>query len=178
MTNQYIDFLVIYGTKIVAAIGIILAGTVGVKVADRILEKSFNRAKIDITIERFIRRGVKYAIYAFALVTALSTMGLDVQPIIAGIGIAGFIIGFAVKDTLSNFAAGMLLIFYRPFGVGDEISAAKVKGRVTEINIIATIIETPEGDVVTIPNSKVWGAPIVNHSADEKKSDKGKIEVK
>ncbi len=160
-----LDFLIIYGTKIAAAIGIIIAGSIGVRLADSILERSLDRAKIDVTIERFIRRGIKYAIYAFALVTALSTMGLDVQPIIAGIGIAGFIIGFAVKDTLSNFAAGMLLIFYRPFSVGDKISAAKVKGKVMEINIIATIIETEDGDIVTIPNSKVWGAPISNHSA-------------
>jgi small conductance mechanosensitive channel len=168
MLSQYLEFLVAYGTKIIAAVAILVAGTIGVKLADRILEKSFDRAKIDITIERFIRRGVKYAIYAFAIVTALSAMGLNVQPIIAGIGIAGFIVGFAVKDTLSNFAAGMLLIFYRPFSVGDEISAAKVKGTVTEVNIIATIIETSDGDVVTIPNSKVWGAPISNHSAKQK----------
>ncbi len=162
------DFLLAYGTKIFAAVAILTAGIIGVKVVDRILEKSFDRAKIDVTIERFIRRGAKYAIYAFAIITALSAVGLNVQPIIAGIGIAGFIVGFAVKDTLSNFAAGMLLIFYRPFGVGDEISAAKVKGTVTEINIIATIIKTFDGDVVTIPNSKVWGAPISNHSAKEK----------
>jgi small conductance mechanosensitive channel len=169
MAVQYVNFVIEYGTKILIALGIVAAGTVSVRLVDRVLDKSFTRAKLDLTIDRFIRRGVKYAIYAFAIVTALSTVGLDIQPIIAGIGIAGFIIGFAVKDTLSNFAAGMLLIFYRPFSVGDEISAAKVSGKVTEINIIATIIETSEGDVVTIPNSKVWGAPIINHFAKKNK---------
>lgn len=165
MAAHYLDLLVAYGTKIAAALAILVAGAILARIANRVIKESFIRANVDVTVGKFLRRGAKYAIYAFAIITALSTMGMNIQPIIAGIGITGFIIGFAVKDTLSNLAAGMLLIFYRPFGVGDEISAAKVRGTVREINIIATIIETQEGDMITVPNSKVWGAPITNYSA-------------
>jgi small conductance mechanosensitive channel len=165
MVAHYIDLLVAYGTKITAALAILIAGAIFARLANRIIKESFIRAKVDVTIGKFLRRGVKYAIYAFAIITALSTLGMNIQPIIAGLGIAGFIIGFAVKGTISNFAAGMLLLFYRPFRVGDEISAAKVRGTVKEINIIATILETQEGDMITVPNSKVWGAPITKYSA-------------
>ncbi len=165
MAVHYLDLMVVYGAKILSALAILVGGTILARLSNRIVKESFIRAKVDVTIGKFLRRGVKYAIYAFAIITALSTLGMNIQPIIAGLGIVGFIIGFAVKGTLSNFAAGMLLLFYRPFRVGDEISAAKVRGTVKEINIIATILETKEGDVITVPNSKVWGAPITKYSA-------------
>ena len=165
MAAHYLNLLITYGTKILAAVVILIAGRIFARLVNRIIKEGFIRSKVDVTIGKFLRRGAKYVIYAFAIITALSTLGLNIQPIIAGLGIAGFVIGFAVKGTLSNFAAGMLLLFYRPFRVGDEISAAKVRGTVKEINIIATILATQEGDMITVPNSKVWGAPIIKYSA-------------
>jgi small conductance mechanosensitive channel len=151
--------------KALAAVGILLFGIVAARIADRALKESFTRAKLDVTLGKFLSRGAKYGIYAFALLTALSTLGVNIQPILAGIGVAGFIVGFAVKDTLSNLSAGLLLIFYRPFEVGDMVTAGGVRGRVKEINIVATIVETQEASTVTVPNSKVWGAPITRFSS-------------
>ncbi len=164
MLDIEIDNLSLYATKLVFSILILIVGIVLSNLISRVIKESFIRGKIDVTIGKFIRKTIKFLLYFFVIITALSTLGLNIQPIIAGLGIAGFIIGFAVKGTLSNFAAGVLLLFYRPFEVGNEISASKVRGIVKEINIIATILETNDGDIITVPNSKVWGAPIIKHS--------------
>jgi small conductance mechanosensitive channel len=152
------------GGKLLTAIAVLIIGVLLAKFAKRVLDESLSRIELDVTLQKFITKSAEYTIYALAVLIALSTIGLNILPVIAGIGVAGFIVGFAVKDTLSNLTAGLLLIFYRPFNVGDKINTSGVTGKVKEINIVATVLETEDANIVTVPNSKVWGAPITKFS--------------
>lgn len=96
------------------------------------------------------------------LLLALSNVGVQIGPILAGLGIMGFVVGFALQDTLSNFAAGMMILIYRPFDVGDKIKSAGVKGKVSKMNLVSTTIYTSENHQLTIPNKKIWGDIIHN----------------
>jgi small conductance mechanosensitive channel len=98
------------------------------------------------------------------LLTALGTIGLDVRAFIAGLGITGLILGFALKDTLANFAAGLLLLIYRPFRAGQIIEVEGTQGTVEEITIVNLQMTATDGVRVFLPNSKVWGAKIINIS--------------
>ena len=95
----------------------------------------------------------------------LSVFGINVGPMLAGLGIAGFVLGFALQDTLSNFAAGLMIMFYRPFDVGDVIGAAGVKGKVDSVSLVSTVITTLDNQILILPNNKVWGDVINNVTA-------------
>ena len=99
------------------------------------------------------------------LIIALSQMGIDLGPILAGLGIAGFIVGFALQDTLANFASGAMILAYRPFDVGDFVEAAGITGRVKDMNLVSTRILTVDHQTLIVPNSKIWGDVIRNVTA-------------
>ena len=101
-------------------------------------------------------------VFLLGLLVALSQIGVSVAPMIAGLGVVGFIVGFALQDTLANFASGAMILAYRPFDTGDFISAADVEGEVRKMNLVNTTIVTIENKVLIIPNSKIWGGVILN----------------
>ena len=101
-------------------------------------------------------------VFLVGVLVALSQVGVSVTPMIAGLGVVGFIVGFALQDTLSNFAAGAMILAYRPFDTGDFISAAEVEGEVRKMNLVNTTIVTIDNRVLIIPNSKIWGGVIMN----------------
>ena len=101
-------------------------------------------------------------VFLLGVLVALSQVGVSVTPMIAGLGVVGFIVGFALQDTLSNFAAGAMILAYRPFDTGDFISAAEVEGEVRKMNLVNTTIVTIDNRVLIIPNSKIWGGVIMN----------------
>ena len=96
----------------------------------------------------------------------LSQLGVEIGPLLAGLGVASFIVGFALQDTLSNFAAGMLILAYRPFDVGDDITAGGVSGKVEQMTLVTTTILTDDHQRLIVPNSKVWGDVITNLTAE------------
>ena len=91
-------------------------------------------------------------------------LGFDVSGFIAGLSVTGFVVGFAVKDVLSNLAAGMFILIKRPFSVGDTVRVAGVTGEIRKVNLAACIIFSTEDETVTVPNATVWGNPIQNVS--------------
>jgi small conductance mechanosensitive channel len=101
-------------------------------------------------------------VFLIGVLVALAQIGVSVTPMIAGLGVVGFIVGFALQDTLSNFASGAMILAYRPFDTGDFISAAEVEGTVLKMNLVNTTIVTIENKVLIIPNSKIWGGVIMN----------------
>ncbi|MGD2076225.1 MAG: mechanosensitive ion channel [Gammaproteobacteria bacterium] len=100
------------------------------------------------------------------LLVALSQLGIQLGPLLAGLGIAGFIVGFALQDTLSNFAAGMMILVYRPYDVGDAVEAGGVMGTVKAMNLVSTTISTWDNQKLVVPNSKIWGDVIRNITAE------------
>ncbi|MCW8329708.1 mechanosensitive ion channel family protein [Photobacterium sp. SDRW27] len=101
-------------------------------------------------------------VFIIGLLFALSQIGLDMTPILTGFGVAGVIIGFALQDTLSNFASGMMLLIYRPFDVGDFVEAGGASGKVSHMSLVSTTIKTFDNQILIIPNSKIWGDTIKN----------------
>ncbi|MGR5232606.1 mechanosensitive ion channel domain-containing protein [Vibrio sp. WZ-1] len=102
------------------------------------------------------------AVWVIGIMVGLSQIGLNLAPILTGFGIAGVIIGFALQDTLSNFAAGMMLLIYRPFDVGDFVYAGGVDGKVSHMSLVNTTIRTFDNQIIIVPNSKIWGDVIKN----------------
>lgn len=101
------------------------------------------------------------------LVMALATVGIDVAPLLAGIGVLGFVVGFALQDTLGNFAAGVMILLYRPYDVGDAVTAGGVTGAVRSMNLVSTTICTPDNQVQIVPNGTIWGGVITNVTAND-----------
>ena len=93
---------------------------------------------------------------------ALSQVGFSLGPVHAGVGVAGFILGFALQDTLSNIAAGLMVLFYRPYDVGDLIEASGVTGKVSNMSLVSTTILTFDNQTMVVPNNKIWGDVIKN----------------
>lgn len=101
------------------------------------------------------------------LLIALSQLGVNLGPLLAGLGVVGFIIGFALQDTLSNFASGMMILVYRPFDVGDLIDVVGVFGRVNKMSLVSTTVLTFDNQTIIVPNSKIWGDVIKNMTAQD-----------
>jgi small conductance mechanosensitive channel len=101
----------------------------------------------------------------FGILIALSQVGISLGPLLAGLGIAGFIIGFALQDTLSNFASGMLILIYRPFDVGDFVTAGGVTGKVSHMSLVNTTFKTIDNQVLVVPNNMIWSGVVTNVTA-------------
>ncbi len=104
-------------------------------------------------------------VFILGLLVALSQLGFEIAPLLAGLGVVGFIVGFALQDTLSNFASGMMILIYRPYDVGDLIEAAGAFGRVSGMSLVCTTILTIDNQTLVVPNSKIWGDVIKNVTA-------------
>jgi small conductance mechanosensitive channel len=154
----------------------IVAGIIVIIAIDRTISDYFKKTKYDRTIEIFLHRIVLLFSWALLIIIVLGNLGVDVRGFIAGLGVAGIIIGFATKDIFSNLAAGLLLVFTRPFNVGETIEVVGIKGKVKIISMTYSIIITEKGEYVVIPNSRVWGNPIKNISrqADERSTKKAR----
>jgi small conductance mechanosensitive channel len=103
------------------------------------------------------------------VLVALAQVGISVAPMLAGLGVAGFVIGFALQDTLGNFAAGAMILAYRPFDMGDYISVAGIEGSVQKMTLVSTTITTVDNQTLIVPNSKIWGDVIRNYSYQDKR---------
>jgi len=140
------------------------------KLADFIqplLESAVKRSHLDLSelLQRMVVSIVRNIIIILGLLIALSQIGISLGPLLAGLGVVGFIVGFALQDTLSNFAAGMMILIYRPFDVGDRIDAGGVSGKVSHMSLVNTTIMTLDNQTIIVPNSKIWGDVIRNVTA-------------
>jgi small conductance mechanosensitive channel len=153
------------------AICIVLIGLLASRFGKRWLSAILNRSRIreDLLLKDFFLRVFSGSILLLAFLTALSKVGVDVRTFITGLGVTGIILGFALRDTLSNFAAGVLLLIYRPFSAGELIEVEGTKGVVEELTIVNMRMTTIAGVPVIMPNSKVWGAKITNYSPSRKR---------
>jgi len=153
------------------ALIILFVGVIVARLARRWLASLLDRSRIknDPLLKSFFLRSLYLTIILAASLTALSKIGWDVATFIAGLGITGIILGFAFKDVLSNFAAGLLLLIYRPFRAGDTIEVEASRGVVLDLTIVNTQMIREDGVRVIMPNSKVWGATVINFSLTERR---------
>jgi small conductance mechanosensitive channel len=158
------DYLTLYGLKAVAAIAILIFGRWIAKLVGHIIEKVMEKRQVDITIVSFVGNLTYITLLIFVILAALSQLGIQTTSFIAVIGAAGLAIGLALQGSLSNFAAGFLMIIFRPFKVGDYIEGAGTAGTVEKIQIFTTQLKTPDNKTIIIPNAKITGDNIVNWS--------------
>ncbi len=156
------ELITIYGIKVVAAVVIFIVGRWVAKIVRNIVKSMLRKSKVDETIGRFVASFSYIALMAFVVIAALSQVGIQTTSFIAVLGAAGLAIGLALQGSLSNFAAGFLMIIFRPFCVGDYIEGAGVAGTVEEIQIFTTTLKTPDNKSIIIPNAKLTGDNIIN----------------
>jgi small conductance mechanosensitive channel len=137
------------------------------RIARRIVSKAIKSSslKFSTLLERTALSVTSSLVMIFGLLVALSQLGFEVGPLLAGLGVAGFIVGFALQDTLSNFASGVMILLYRPYDVGDLVETAGAFGTVKDMTLVSTTILTVDHQTLVIPNSKIWGDVIKNVTA-------------
>ena len=150
--------------KILVFVMIIAVARIASKIVRRILERTFSNTRVNVSqlLTNMTISAVSNAVLGVGVLIGLSQLGLELGPLLAGLGIAGFILGFALQDSLSNFAAGMMILGYRPFDVGDVVEAANVRGEVSHMSLVNTTILTFDNRTLIIPNNKIWGDVIAN----------------
>jgi len=167
--NEYSNLIETYaipwGIKIIAAIAIFIIGRFISRIIVRILKKIMLKAHLDETITNFLGSIVRTILTVVVVIAALEQLGVDTTSVLAIFAAAGLAIGLAFKDSLSNFASGIMLILFKPFKLGDFVEAAGVSGVVEVIRIFNTVIKGGDNREMTIPNSQIYGGIITNYSA-------------
>lgn len=159
------NVLIEWGGNLLSGLVIMTIGVVLSRRVSMALRKYLGKVdRFDATLVPLIASITRYIILIIALVAALGSFGIQTTSIIAVLGAAGLAIGLALQGTLSNVAAGVMLLFLRPFQVGDWIETGSNSGTVTEIGLFSTIISTFDNVFISVPNSGIWGQTIVNHS--------------
>ena len=146
----------------VGALVVLLLGLFVAKMARRWTANALKRTQLDKTLIPFVSHLVYYALLAFVLIAVLSLFGIPTTSFIAVLGAAGLAVGLALQGTLSNFAAGVVLLFFRPFKAGDFVEAAGEQGTVREVGVFATALRTLDLVNIVLPNASIWGATIKN----------------
>ena len=154
-----------YGVDIVGAIVLLVIGWTAAGWARRGIRHALERVpRMDETLKPFLAKLVWYVIMAFVLVAVLSQFGVQTTSVIAVLGAAGLAIGLALQGTLANVASGVMLLFLRPFNIGDCVDAGGIAGTVVEIGLFNTEIKTRKGLFLIVPNKIIWESPITNFS--------------
>ena len=154
----------IFGLKLIAAILVFLLGRWVCVVLKNLIDRSMRRTKVDETLITFTVHLSYILMITFVVIAALGQLGIQTTSFIAVLGAAGLAIGLALQGSLSNFAAGVIMIIFRPFRVGDYIEGAGVAGTVKEIQIFTTIMVTPDNKTIIVPNAKITGDNITNYA--------------
>jgi small conductance mechanosensitive channel len=165
VTNWISENGVNWGVQIAIAIAIFIVGKIIARMISNLIKKAMSRAGSDQMLVDFIGN-ISYAVLIVAVVlAAIDSLGVNVTSLMAIVAAAGLAIGLALKDSLSNFAAGVMIIIFRPFKTGDYITAGGVSGVVDEIDLFATMMHTPDNQRIIVPNSAIMGSTITNTSA-------------
>ncbi len=152
--------------RLVAAILIFFIGRWIAAALTRWFGRAVQRGGVETTLASFLGNLINMTLLVFVVLTAASALGVPTTNFLAIVGAAGLAVGLALKDSLSNFSSGVMLVFFRPFMVGDFVEAAGVSGTVSSIKIFNTVIKTPDNRVITIPNSLIYGSAITNYSTE------------
>ncbi|MCU8561682.1 small-conductance mechanosensitive channel MscS [Vibrio vulnificus] len=163
LTNNS-DLLIQYGVNIISAIVILFIGNIIVKAVANSVSKVLNKKEMDKAVVEFIHGLVRYLLFVIVLIAALGRVGVETASVVAVIGAAGLAVGLALQGSLSNFAAGVLIVAFRPFKSGDYVEIGGVAGSVEAIQIFQTVLKTPDNKMVVVPNSGVIGGAITNYS--------------
>lgn len=169
ITEQLVLFATSYGLQLVGAVVILIVGRVAAGMLRSSIYKLLNRRRIERSIVTFVGSMAYFTVLTVAVLAALSKFGIQTTSFVAVIGAASFAVGLALQGSLSNFAAGVLILLFRPFKVGDYIKAGGAEGEVKEVHVFVTELATLDNVKVIVPNSAIMGGNIVNVSGYAKR---------
>ncbi|MDH3614581.1 MAG: mechanosensitive ion channel [Gammaproteobacteria bacterium] len=158
-----VDFAINLATAIV----IFYVGRIVVRLLTRGLRKVMERQQVDQTLVTFVSNLVGMVLLIIVIIAAISALGIQTTSFIAILGAAGLAVGLALQGSLSNFAAGVLIVLFRPYKVGDWVEAAGISGSVEEVQILTTVLKTGDNKQVIVPNSQIMNSVITNYSAND-----------
>lgn len=164
--NTIYAFIAAYWLRVLGAVLIFVIGRWLAKVISNLLAKAMTKSKVDPTLTNFVKNLCHIALLTFVIIAALKKLGIPMTEFTVVVGAAGLAIGFALQGSLANFAAGVMLIIFKPFKVGDLVELAGKMGTVKEIQIFNTIINSPDNVRIIIPNGQVTGSNIINFTAN------------
>ena len=155
------------GINLITAIAIFFVGKWVVNLVIKGMLNAMQKSDMDVTLRRFITNLSRMLLMLFVIIAASHQLGVQTASLIALLGAAGLAVGLALQGSLSNFAAGVLIVLFRPYKVGDWIEGGGVSGAVEEVQILTTVLKTGDNKRVIIPNSQIMGSTITNYSANE-----------
>ena len=165
--DKAIELMMLYGPKLLLAIIVLILGLWIINRLVRVMAVSMERSKMEATLARFLQSLVSIGLKALLLISVASMAGIATTSFIAVLGAAGLAVGLALQGSLGNFAGGALILMFRPYKVGDYITAQGVSGTVTDIQIFNTILKTPDNVRIIVPNGPMSSGIITNFSAEE-----------
>jgi small conductance mechanosensitive channel len=167
IANLIDTYVIPWGINITMAIVIFIVGKFVVNILIKVFKKILGKSKMDNMLVEFVSSILRAILLLFVVIAALDQLGVDTTSLIALLGAAGLAVGLALQNSLSNFAAGVMLIVFRPFKAGDFVEVAGTSGVVEVVNIFSTTMRTGDNKEVIIPNGSIYGGTITNYSARE-----------
>jgi small conductance mechanosensitive channel len=158
----YLDYIEKYGVPFLGALVVLVIGWILAKWVARATRRGLTKARVDDTLVKFFANLAKWAVLVFALLACFKLVGVELVAFVGVIAASAFAIGLAFQGSLSNFAAGVMLLVFRPFKVGDVVSVAGNTGKVDEIELFTTTMDTPDNRRLILPNGSIFGAAIEN----------------
>ncbi len=170
LAENGISFLV----NVLIALLLLVVGMVVIRVLTRMTKKALGRSgRVNTLLQNFLCSVVNKTAWVLLLMIVIQRLGVNIAPLIAGLGVTGFILGFAFQESLGNLAAGMMIAINQPFQIGDYVTVGTISGTVRELNMMAATLFTADNIKVMVPNKVIWGSPITNYTA----TDKRRIEI-
>lgn len=163
------NWLIPYGSKILIALAIYIAGKMLARFISKMMGKAAYRSSKDEMLQSFVASITYFLLLLAVIIAALSQLGINTSSLVALIGAAGLAIGLALQNSLQNFAAGVMILLFKPFRKGHYIETGGIAGTVEQMGILVLEIRTPDNRTVLIPNGKVFSDSITNYSANEKR---------
>lgn len=160
LTELTIEQSMVWIPKLAAVLFIVIFFFLLAKFVKRLIIALADKLKFDPYLTKFFAQASRVVFTLFGVITALGTIGINVSALVAGLGLTGFALGFAFKDTISNILSGVLILLYRPFNIDDTIKVAGFEGKVISVDLRYTKLDSEEGTVL-IPNSKCFTDPVV-----------------
>ncbi len=166
LAENGISFLI----NVLVALLLLAVGTVAIRSLTCATQKALVKSgRVNTLLQNFLCSVVNKTAWVLLLMVVLQRLGVNIAPLIAGLGVTGFILGFAFQESLGNLAAGMMIAINQPFQVGDSVTVGTISGTVRELNMMAATLFTADNVKVVVPNKVIWGSPITNFTATDKR---------
>ncbi|MDD4699042.1 MAG: mechanosensitive ion channel family protein [Oscillospiraceae bacterium] len=165
--NKFLDFCYSFGPKVLGAVLVVVAGHFIIKLLVTMMDRSFQRIKMDVSLNNFLKKAASIVLRVILILSALTTLGISTTGLLAALSASAVAVALALKDSLGNLAGGILILLSRPFSTGDYIDVSGLSGTVISIDMIHTTLVTPDNRQIVIPNGQMVNEKVVNYSKEE-----------